>query len=92
MPAETLVNRIQASRIAALDYGRRRLGLALSDETKGIAFPLTTLKCTVSPPECAALVARHLKAHAIQERYVLERLVIGWPLLLNGTEGDMAEA
>ena len=35
----------KATRIAAIDYGLKRIGIALSDETKTIAMPIETLQC-----------------------------------------------
>ena len=73
------------SRIAALDYGQRRIGIALSDPTATIAYPLTTLSRRAGKrppwPELTALLAQH----------EVEEVVIGLPLDLSGEEGEWAE-
>lgn len=73
-------------RIAGIDYGRVRVGLAISDENKIIAQPLETLHAAKDPAQTARLVA-----HALLKYPKIECLVIGLPLLLNGKEGDMAK-
>lgn len=72
------------TRIAALDYGQRRIGVALSDPTGTIAYPLTTLsrRAGKRPPwaELTSLVQEH----------EVTGIVIGLPLDLAGEEGDWA--
>lgn len=71
-------------RTLALDYGTRRIGVAVSDPTRTIASPLTTLKRRAGKrPPWADL------ALIMQEREV-EEVVIGLPLDLAGLEGDWA--
>ncbi len=70
-------------RIAAIDYGLKRIGIAISDERKRIALPLTTVEGGKKAIENIAA--------AIREKNV-ERLVMGLPLLMNGKKGEMAEA
>lgn len=71
-------------RTLALDYGERRIGVALSDPTRTIAQPLATL--TRRPgkrppwPEIGALVTTH----------EVDEAVIGLPLDLAGNEGEWA--
>ncbi len=75
-----------AGRVLALDWGSRRIGVALSDPTRLIAQPLVTLthRANHRPPvgEIVALVARH----------EVGLVVVGLPLDLEGTEGDAARA
>jgi putative holliday junction resolvase len=72
------------SRLAALDYGKRRIGVALSDPTGTIAYPLTTLTRREGKrppwPELTALLREHEVAG----------VVIGLPLDLAGEEGEWA--
>lgn len=72
------------SRLAALDYGMRRIGVALSDPTGTIAYPLTTLSRRAGKrppwPELKALLREH-EVHGV---------VIGLPLDLAGEEGEWA--
>lgn len=70
------------SRILALDYGRKRIGVALSDPTGTIASPLTTLARREGKrppwPEIRRLVEEH----------EVSRLVVGLPLTLEAEESD----
>lgn len=69
-------------RILAVDFGERRVGLAISDPTATIAQPLTVLKRRAGkrPPvqAIADLVAEHDVGH----------IVIGLPLALSGEETE----
>jgi putative Holliday junction resolvase len=72
-------------RILALDYGTRRIGVAVSDPTRTIASPLTTLARRAGKrPPWARLAA------ILEEREV-EEVIIGLPLDLDGNEGDWAD-
>lgn len=71
-------------RILALDYGTRRIGVALSDPAGIIASPLTTLvRRAGKRPPWSELV------RIVQENEV-EEIVIGLPLDLSGDEGEWA--
>lgn len=69
------------SRILGLDYGERRIGVAVSDPTRTIASPLATLsrRAGKRPPWSDLL-------RIIEEQEVSE-VVIGLPLDLSGSEG-----
>ncbi len=71
-------------RTMALDYGERRIGVALSDPTRTIASPLTTLQRRAGKrppwPEIAKLV----------QEYEVDEAVVGLPLDLAGDEGPWA--
>lgn len=70
------------ARILGIDYGDRRVGLALSDETATIASPLPTLTRRRGKRPPVAPVAR-----LAEEKDVAE-IVIGLPLTLEGEESD----
>ncbi len=70
-------------RVLAIDYGRRRLGLALSDEGRLLARPLETLVRVNRQADLARL------RRIVREQGV-KQLVVGLPLRLDGTAGDMA--
>ena len=66
----------------ALDYGRRRIGLAKSDATGLIASALTTLEVKSHKQaleELAGIIGEHRPAG----------LVIGYPLLASGDKSDL---
>lgn len=71
------------SRILAVDWGRRRLGLAVSDPERILARPLPTL--TVSGREAAV---EGVRAAAAREE--AEVILVGLPLNLEGDEGPSA--
>jgi len=69
-------------RIAALDYGRARLGFAVSDPFKMIAQPAA---CILNDRQVFVRLREEFKKWDS-----IETLVIGLPLQLNGKEGEMA--
>jgi putative holliday junction resolvase len=72
-------------RVLAIDYGERRLGLAVSDEAGEHAFPAGTLERRGGKRDVAAL------CELARERGV-ERVVVGLPLHMDGRAGKEAEA
>ncbi|CAN5743355.1 Holliday junction resolvase RuvX [soil metagenome] len=72
-------------RVLAVDYGERRVGIALSDPTATIAQPLTviTRRAGKRPPvqAIADLAAEHEVTH----------IVVGLPLTLAGTDSDWTQ-
>jgi len=72
------------SRILAVDWGVRRIGLAVSDPTGLIATGLPTLE--VRGTEEAL---RRVAEAAVQSE--AERIVVGLPLLMSGERGEAAE-
>ena len=72
-------------RILALDYGTKRIGVALSDELKWTAQPLETFERRVLEWDIAH-IASLVTAHEV------ERVVLGFPLQLDGREGPAVKA
>jgi len=72
-------------RVLAIDYGEKRLGLAMSDEAGAFAFPAGTLERRGLARDLDALRA------LVAERGV-ERIVVGLPLHLDGRIGPEARA
>jgi putative Holliday junction resolvase len=69
-------------RILGIDFGERRIGLALSDPTATIAQPLPTIKRRMGKrPPIAALVE-------IITQHEVERVIVGLPLDLAGDETE----
>lgn len=68
-------------RIAAIDYGEVRIGLALSDPSQILASPLKTITAKPTLKETAESIASLLAQHE-----PIEKIVIGLPLLLSGKE------
>jgi putative Holliday junction resolvase len=70
------------ARVLGVDYGERRVGLALSDPTATIASPLPTLKRRKGKRPPVAPVARLAEEHEVIE------IVVGLPLTLAGDDSD----
>jgi putative holliday junction resolvase len=75
---------VPAGRILALDYGRKRIGLAVSDELALIARPLPTLARTNRRNDL-----RRLKE--ICRKNDIALLIVGLPLHIAGEESDMGQ-
>lgn len=71
-------------RILAVDFGRRRIGLALSDPTRTIASPLGTLVRREGKRPPWPELKRLIEVHEVNEA------VVGLPLDLAGAEGEWA--
>ncbi len=65
-----------------IDYGSKRIGLAVSDETGSLAFPLTTIK---TGPNALGDIIEHLNRNEI------ESIVIGESRDLNGEPNPIME-
>lgn len=70
-------------RVLGIDYGTRRLGLALSDELGMVAMPLTVVSVQ-SMGEAVNTVCRL----AAEKQAV--RIVVGMPINMDNTKGAMA--
>jgi putative Holliday junction resolvase len=79
------------SRVAALDYGSARIGIALSDESKILASPLTVFAAKKKQEETAQALLAFLQEHAKENRYELEKIVVGLPITLKGEVGPQAK-
>lgn len=73
-------------RVLAIDFGERRIGLALSDPTGTLATPLPTLKRRAGKRPPLAVLS------AIVEEHGVKTLVFGLPLTLRGEESDWTRA
>ena len=67
-----------------IDYGARRIGLALSDATATLASPWRLLQRPPSEAETLRLMITEITTLA-REDDGLEAVVIGWPRRLNGS-------
>ena len=73
-------------RILAVDWGERRIGLALSDETQTLAQPLTTLTRRAGKRFPMAQLLQLITTHNVVG------VIVGLPLDESGAEGDAAHA
>ena len=74
-------------RVLGIDYGGRRIGLALSDATATLASPWRLLQRPASEAEALRLVVAEVAALASADDG-LEAVVVGWPRRLDGTPND----
>ncbi len=68
-------------RILGIDYGTKKIGLAISDETQTIAMPLKVIE---SNEEAINTINSIVKENNVK------RIVIGLPITLSGTKGKRA--
>lgn len=68
-------------KILALDYGKRRIGVAISDPDQTVAFPRDIWEGKT--PE---QVREAIKELVVSEK--VETIVVGWPLALSGEETE----
>lgn len=67
-------------RIIGIDYGRKRVGVAVSDPLRIFASALETVP--------SAKIIEYLKKYASEQR--VERFVVGYPMNLNGVPSEAA--
>jgi putative Holliday junction resolvase len=71
-----------AGRVVALDPGTARIGVAVSDSKRQLAFPRPTVPAGAGEADRCAAVVREEGAATV---------VVGHPLRLDGTEGPSAD-
>ena len=81
---ETRVTEIRRTAILAIDYGTVRIGLALADLETAMPRPVATIE-RVNRNEDMRRLREFAREHAVKE------IVVGLPLRLDGTRGEMAE-
>ncbi|MEQ8769341.1 MAG: Holliday junction resolvase RuvX [Phycisphaerales bacterium] len=77
-------------RSLAIDLGDKRTGLALGDSVTGIASPAGVLEIPIDRAEGRALLDA-IANRAADELGPDDRLVLGMPLNMDGTEGPRAK-
>jgi len=73
-----------SAHILALDYGRARIGLAIAAAGSTFAQPLSTLE-RINRNEDMRRIREIVREHGVRQ------IVVGLPLRLDGTRGEMAE-
>lgn len=71
-------------RVLGIDYGARRIGLALSDATATLASPWRLVQRPPSEAETLRLMIKEIDALA-REDDGLEAVIVGWPRRLDGS-------
>jgi putative Holliday junction resolvase len=77
---------VRQGRAVCIDFGERRVGIAISDPTQTIARPLKVLQVG-GPADAATQVAWELEQLAGDPDPPVT-LVVGWPRRLDGTESE----
>jgi len=72
-------------RYLGIDYGRRRIGLAISDPLGSLASPLATIPSTGDPADDARAIV------AVADREDVEAFVVGLPINMDDSEGPQAK-
>lgn len=71
------------SRILALDFGEKRIGVAISDRMNVVAQGLETI-------EEKDIDSKLAKIKSLIKEYDVSKVIVGMPLNMNGTKGDKA--
>lgn len=73
-------------KVLAIDYGDKRIGLAISDLSRLISLPIETVEAKKTLVETVTFLHEFLKDRLDS----IETIIIGLPLHLNGKESDMS--
>lgn len=79
---------MQKMRVLAIDFGMKRIGLAISDPSRIIASPLENFNAKNSLAETVVAFAQHLDTLKKERKLEVGEIVIGLPLNMNGTESE----
>lgn len=74
-------------RILGLDYGDKTVGVAITDELGFTAQPVTT----VVRERSSKLRKTYQELEKIIEQYSVEKIVVGMPYNMDGSEGERTE-
>jgi putative holliday junction resolvase len=83
-PVSALRSAPTSAKILALDYGRTKIGVALADALARIAEPFSTIE-RINRNEDMRRLREFARDHQVKQ------IVVGLPLRLDGTPGEMAE-
>lgn len=74
-----------SAKVVALDYGQRRMGVAVGDEEIGVAAGLATI-------EFSGWKQLHRQLQDLVAEQQPEQFLVGYPLNMDGTRGEQCEA
>ena len=78
-------------RFVGVDYGRKRVGLAISDATAFLARPWQVVKISNAAPEATAVLIAELFSRLLSEDDGLDGIVVGLPRRLDGSDNDQTQ-
>jgi len=73
----------RVGRLIGIDPGERRIGVAVGDEETGMAFPRPALRAGARAPD---------GVRALADAEGTQRIIVGLPLNMDGSEGSQAAA
>lgn len=82
---------IAKTRYVAIDYGLKRIGLALSDESGSIAMPLGCIEGKGKLEATVQEVHKALKELMKEKECSIAEVIVGLPLMMNGSFGLQAD-
>jgi len=78
-------------RVLGIDFGRRRIGLALSDPSAVLARPWKAIPAGGSPVASARAVGVVVRTEAADEETAIGAVVVGLPRRLGGEDTDLTQ-
>jgi putative Holliday junction resolvase len=90
-PYDAFMNKAAKTRFIGIDFGIARFGLAVSDETKLIAMPLMVMTAEKKSEKTVQKLLKELERHSQEKNYQVEKIVVGFPLLMSGKIGHLAD-
>jgi putative holliday junction resolvase len=83
-------NQGRNGRAIGIDYGKARIGMSMTDRSKIIASPLTTIKAEKKVEDTASKVAEEIK-RLEESGHHIDEVVVGMPFKMNGSSSIMTE-
>lgn len=81
----------KAKRLVGIDYGMSRIGFALSDEKQIIATPFQTLLAEKKTDLTVTKIIDFLAQLQLTYHCEIEEIIVGLPLMMNGSKGFLAD-
>ncbi|MBS0655981.1 MAG: Holliday junction resolvase RuvX [Verrucomicrobia bacterium] len=79
-------------RILAIDFGFKRVGIAISDPMQIIASPYETIPGSYDTAKAADTILALLEKLKTERKYEISDIVIGLPLNMNGSDSERTVA
>ncbi len=79
------------TRVLGIDYGKKRIGIAYSDEGKILATPYTTFSADKKVEITTQKLLETLIKHSQDFEYEIKEIVVGLPLMMSGNMGLQAD-
>jgi putative Holliday junction resolvase len=73
-------------KVLGIDFGNKRIGLAISDLFRSISLPIETVEAKKTLPETVSYLEEFLK----ERLPTIDTIVIGLPLHLDGKDSEMS--